>query len=358
VRVVLAAVFCLALAVGSTAAPLASASDRVYKWVDENGIAHYTTDPDSIPSDLRGGRDLREPESAEPDLSAIPGPRTGAPPPTDEEVLSSIPAPLERRDPEELAPPEADQELEAVPPPRALPGPRPTTDPPPAVRAETVAPAPHAGESAGLEGEATPETSTEAAGPAEAIPGQRTESAPPTEEAEPTEGVPGTPTQTAAPTEAVPGARTEATAPTGAVPGAQTDTTAPAEAIPGTRTEASESTESTESTETQKEAAEPTAFPPVVPSTVDTAPPDLDLPEAPATTAEVRELESQIARDREVMKSLISGAGTDGTDIASDPRFREISERLPRLQSELDALREEGAPRRPDDDPRASGTGP
>lgn len=26
---------------------------RIYKWVDENGIAHYTTDPDTIPSNLR-----------------------------------------------------------------------------------------------------------------------------------------------------------------------------------------------------------------------------------------------------------------------------------------------------------------
>jgi hypothetical protein len=29
------------------------ASPRIYRWVDENGIAHYTTDPDRIPASLR-----------------------------------------------------------------------------------------------------------------------------------------------------------------------------------------------------------------------------------------------------------------------------------------------------------------
>jgi hypothetical protein len=48
----------LALAALALAAPGVaqeeSARPRIYKWVDENGIAHYTTDRSKIPSNLRG----------------------------------------------------------------------------------------------------------------------------------------------------------------------------------------------------------------------------------------------------------------------------------------------------------------
>jgi hypothetical protein len=257
VRVVAAVALCLALALGSTAAPLASAADRVYKWVDENGIAHYTTDPDSIPSHLRRGRDLGEPR--EPDLSAIPAPRTDPTPAPAPEVLSSRPPLLEPS-------PEAGDELQAIPPPRALPGPRKKFDGPAAGGTAAVAPAPRASESTG-----------------------------PQQTVEPTSGL-------------------------------------------------------------RTDAPEPTPIQTSTPPTVDTAPPDRQLEQVPSAAAEIRELEAQIARDRDLMKSLISGTGTQGAELAADPRFREIAERLPRLQSELDALREETAPRTPDRD-RASGTG-
>lgn len=55
----------LALAALALAAPGAaeeeSARPRIYKWVDENGIAHYTTDRSKIPSNLRGR--IRDAES-------------------------------------------------------------------------------------------------------------------------------------------------------------------------------------------------------------------------------------------------------------------------------------------------------
>jgi hypothetical protein len=35
-----------------------AAPPRIYRWVDENGIAHYTTDPDRIPRSLRRRYDL------------------------------------------------------------------------------------------------------------------------------------------------------------------------------------------------------------------------------------------------------------------------------------------------------------
>jgi hypothetical protein len=54
-----------------------AAPPRIYRWVDENGIAHYTTDPDRIPRSLRRRYDLpAEPLRNEP-LDA----RAPAPPP-------------------------------------------------------------------------------------------------------------------------------------------------------------------------------------------------------------------------------------------------------------------------------------
>ena len=38
---------------GFAAADAGAAPPRIYRWVDENGIAHYTTDPDRIPKSLR-----------------------------------------------------------------------------------------------------------------------------------------------------------------------------------------------------------------------------------------------------------------------------------------------------------------
>jgi hypothetical protein len=45
------------LAAAPAAAPARAAAEtpapRIYRWVDENGVAHYTTDEDRIPSSLR-----------------------------------------------------------------------------------------------------------------------------------------------------------------------------------------------------------------------------------------------------------------------------------------------------------------
>ncbi len=64
----------------------------------------------------------------------------------------------------------------------------------------------------------------------------------------------------------------------------------------------------------------------------------------PESAQQIAELEAQIDRDREMLKSLISEGQQHGRDVSEDPRIREIAERLPRLQSELDALRAEPAP--------------
>ncbi len=56
---------------------------------------------------------------------------------------------------------------------------------------------------------------------------------------------------------------------------------------------------------------------------------------------EIAQLEGQIERDRETLRQLISTQRWDSAELASDPRVREIAERLPRLQAELSALRTE-----------------
>jgi len=56
---------------------------------------------------------------------------------------------------------------------------------------------------------------------------------------------------------------------------------------------------------------------------------------------EIAQLEGQIERDREALRQLISTPRWDSAELASDPRVREIAERLPRLQAELAALRTE-----------------
>lgn len=60
--------------------------------------------------------------------------------------------------------------------------------------------------------------------------------------------------------------------------------------------------------------------------------------------AEVADLEARIATDRETLRQLISIKRWDSAELASDPSVREIAERLPRLQAELEALRAETVP--------------
>ncbi|MEN8183145.1 MAG: hypothetical protein ABFS46_11485 [Myxococcota bacterium] len=59
-------------------APLSSPGEEepkrptIYKWVDTNGIAHYTTDPDDIPQELRNRLEsLRRERRAQPEPTAV-----------------------------------------------------------------------------------------------------------------------------------------------------------------------------------------------------------------------------------------------------------------------------------------------
>ena len=84
----------------------------VYKWVDENGVSHYTTDPDQVPRGFRGRwRSIEEateevaPEPQDPeDLEAIPAARVRAPhgppaPVEPEPPLAALPGPKSRPNP-------------------------------------------------------------------------------------------------------------------------------------------------------------------------------------------------------------------------------------------------------------------
>jgi hypothetical protein len=83
------------------------------------------------------------------------------------------------------------------------------------------------------------------------------------------------------------------------------------------------------------------------PSRSETAPDDAggQPPAAPDDTdpreLEIAELERELAARREELKTLISQSSFDSSQIATDPRLKELAELVPRLQSELDVLRGE-----------------
>jgi hypothetical protein len=63
------------LVLASPAAAQENAPPQIYRWVDENGIAHYTTDPDRIPASLRRRHGLpAEPLRSEPLDARAPAP--------------------------------------------------------------------------------------------------------------------------------------------------------------------------------------------------------------------------------------------------------------------------------------------
>jgi hypothetical protein len=109
----------LALALGgpASAADEAPARPPIYKWVDANGIAHYTTDPERIPAELRGlVRERRE---------DAPLPAAGAPESATDAwaVRDAAPAPVETAPPEAAGAPGSDaRRVHATADPRELDG--------------------------------------------------------------------------------------------------------------------------------------------------------------------------------------------------------------------------------------------
>jgi hypothetical protein len=89
------AVVCGALLVVASDAPAQQESTeaprpRVYRWIDENGIAHYTTDPERIPSRLRDAVGLPRPGETP------PAPRTDLAAPAATGAASANPLAMDR----------------------------------------------------------------------------------------------------------------------------------------------------------------------------------------------------------------------------------------------------------------------
>lgn len=109
-------------------------------------------------------------------------------------------------------------------------------------------------------------------------------------------------------------------------PDAEPDTAPSSQAAPGRPAPAPEET-----------PAVTNAPPPPPPAAPRRAPLPPDDPRA----AEAAELEREIAARQEEIRQLISQNRWEGSELATDPRLRELGEVLPRLQAELEALRGE-----------------
>ena len=237
-------VFCANAAIAQAEAP------TIFKWVDENGIAHYTTDRDRIPSAIRDRVESVATKS-----------NSGAPAvagqPSREDVM---------RDAVRTTPNPG-----AIAPPVAASTPRAPAQDVATIAAPSAAPAPAPA--------ATP-------APAPADTEEQVEAEPRTEPA-------SEPTEIASP--------------------------APIEAAPSDESPA-----------------------------VSAAPPAAAIELEPKEQAAVTELDqqieavqSEIAQREETLAALISTSDEDRTTpLVDDPAFREISQRLPKLQADLQTLRE------------------
>lgn len=78
----------------------APARRTIYKWVDTNGVAHYTTDPERIPEEVRGlAHELREREGTG-EVGAPPASATGSPGADAWAVRDAPPGPVDAPPPE------------------------------------------------------------------------------------------------------------------------------------------------------------------------------------------------------------------------------------------------------------------
>jgi hypothetical protein len=265
----------------------------IYKWVDENGVAHYTTDRDRIPRELRDRFVLpeRAPPRAAPAPSALE-PSRSAPPVAPRSPQAATPQP-------ERIPPAS--EAEAAAPADEATARKPTS---PALEAAPGPPAPPA-----LEATPPPPALAPPAGEAPAPP-----------EAPVAAAVPAAPP-------ADPSSSTAAAPPSAPAP-------ARPAASPRRRTARSADWAAMDR---QDEAV----------AERDLGSGDFAAIDAGATSAEelderIRLLEAEIQADEEVLKALLAAPGEEGALVlADDPELRAIAERLPDRLKDLQALRDE-----------------
>jgi hypothetical protein len=265
----------LSLAPAATRAedePNPAAPPTIYKWVDENGIAHYTTDRDRIPSEIRDRVESRgEVATKNPDGSTQPAPEDVMRDAVRKEPMAGTPT-------EVFAPPTA------------------------AAAAATAVPAPNPGGAAPV--------ATETA----AIPIPATE-------ADVTE-VQETEVEAVAVEQAPVATEIVEEAPLEEAPAPQpTEIAAPAPLAQ----------------DVQDEASAVSAPPPAPAAPID---PD-EQAQLSQLDAKIEAVQSEIAQREETLASLISTADEQRTTpLVDDPQFREISQTLPKLQADLQTLRE------------------
>jgi hypothetical protein len=281
------------------------ARGEVYKWVDKNGDAHYTTDPTEIPRHLR--RQLPPPEVSpeQAELALIPPPREGRSSERAATEAASTAGASATLGPV-VAPSAAAALLQAIPPARV----RSSGDDLGAI------PAPRQRDGASDElGAIPPPPEVYSRGDdLEAIPPPRRDGSEPRSRIDLELSDP------------------VARAAAAAAPAATPAPPAPDTSVAPPETPAAGLAESSHFVTARPELSEPPA--------VSAAPPELRQPLAarPDTSDEELELQTRIDADRELLKQLTLDP-RGGEAILSDPQIREIAKRLPRLQAELQALR-------------------
>lgn len=285
-------------------APPARAVDKpvIYKWVDENGVAHYTTDRSRIPAAIRdrviqGGDAARGADWLRRDA----GPPAATPAP------SAPTAPIAREALDVEHPEDSDgvHAVQAQPDWSQAPG----------------------GEATWAPGDLGED------GQAPAQPALDTRSdAPPPPPPPPLE-TDGAPLAPIAPT--VPAAADAPTAGS-AIPRDAEPAPAPAPIVV--------------EQEPARVPVEPAAVEPAAPAAVAAPAPRELAPdeeaELAALDARIAEVEAKIARDEEAMMELISateGEAAPQGALVDDARFRDLAQRLPQLQADLERLRERRA---------------
>lgn len=250
----------------------------IYKWVDANGVAHYTTDRNRIPSALRDRIEQRQP--------LIPAAPPVAPTPSPDAAPAAVAAPA---------------------PPSLAPAPAPAPATPlaasaPAARAAVSAPTPTRAGASDLTRDATPIASTP---PVSSPPPVTTSgvavAAPPPFYAEPAPEKPKLPPDS--PRQPAPNV----------APTVESEGVAPEPTDAKTRTATAE----------------------LGPRT------PVDAAALAELDRQIADLEARVAKDEDALTALISVPEQQRKgQLVDDPHFREIAKRLPKLQADLQALRE------------------
>ena len=291
-RVAACAGLCILALAGSSRAE----DPIIYKWVDSNGVAHYTTDKNRIPSAIRDRIERREPAVAPAQPASPSQPVAPAQPVAPQPAASAPPvapaAPVQRSSP-------------AEPLVQAQPGaPAPAPAAPAVASSPPTAPAPA---TAAVPAAAVSNLARDAVPAAAAVPSTAVSSPPPFR---------GEPVEPTAPDLSKP-VETNGPGPKRQIPNVpatiESDGVAPEPTGEKTRTATAE----------------------IGPRT------PVDAAELAELDHQIATLEDKIAKDEDALTVLISVPDPQRKGpLVDDPKFREIAKRLPKLQADLQSLRE------------------